>query len=109
MTDIVPYSFEAESLPQSLGQPLPGRYEGVHFTISDDMSGEWLLDKIQQWFAGRGEIILVNYDISAKRGLTFVVMEWEECEIDPLFLAILKHEEAIDDYCVYIRDMEDYQ
>src|SRR5215472_18158283 len=103
----VPYSFETEDLPKSVGQPSPGKYQCVHFTLTNDMEASWLLNKIHQWFAGRGEIILVDHGRSAK-GLAFIVMEWEEVEIDPLFLAILEHEDSVDDYGVYERDMEDY-
>jgi hypothetical protein len=34
-------------------------------------------------------------------------MEWIECEIDPLFLAILRDEETVGDYTVYGRTMEE--
>lgn len=106
---VIPYSFEDETLPQSLGRPLPGKYQCVQFTVAGEISGEMLLNKIRQWFAGRREIILVDDGSTSKRGHAFIVMEWEECTIDPLFLSILEHEDAVDDYCVYIRDMEDYQ
>lgn len=110
MANIVPYdnySFETENLPAAVGQPLPGQYQGVHFTITDELPDQWLLDKIRQWFAGRGEIILVDEGRTAK-GLAYIILEWEECAIDPLFLAILQHEDGVDDYSVYERDMEDY-
>lgn len=108
MTDIVPYSFETEDLPAAVGQPLPGQYQGVYFTLTDEMPAEWLLAKMEQWFSGRGEIILVDHGTTAK-DLAFIILEWEECAIDPLFLAILEHEDGVDDYSVYERDMEDYQ
>jgi hypothetical protein len=104
-TELIPYSFNTEMIPQSEGQDLPGQYQGVHFTLMDAASMQMILAKIELWFENRDEVILVDHG-TTKRGLGFILMEWEECEIDDLFLAILTHEELVEDFSVYTRDME---
>jgi hypothetical protein len=59
------------------------------------------------WFAGRDEIDLVDTGLSDKVGLGYLILEWDECEIDTLFLAILRDEEIVADYTTYIHDLED--
>jgi hypothetical protein len=58
------------------------------------------------WFAGREEIDFVDTGISDKVGLGYIILEWMECEIDLLFLAILRDEEIVADYTIYTRDLE---
>ncbi|SRR6266487_2679143 len=102
--EMVPYTFGNGVLPQSSGEALPaGTYQGVHFTLEGPIGP--LLEKIEAWFEDRDEVILVAHGVTV-RGLGYIIMEWEECEIDPLFLAILDHEDIIDDYSVYNRDEE---
>jgi len=66
-----------------------------------------ILSKISGWFAGRPEIDLVDTGTSDKAGLGDIILEWMEHEIDQLFLAILRDEEIVADYTVYIRDLEE--
>ncbi len=102
---MVPYTFSSEVLPLGETADLnPGEYQAVHFRMVADQQ-DWYLDKIKVWFADRDEVILVAVGVSAL-GEGFIVMEWEECEIDPLFLKILEHEDAVTDMCVYIRSEE---
>lgn len=96
-TQLVPYSFNTPVLPD--------QYQVVHFTLVDPDLLDMLLDKIRLWFSERDEVLLVDHGTTAA-GPGFVVMEWEGCTVDPLFLAILKHEEAVDDVSVYTRDEE---
>ena len=101
---LVPYSFNTAVLPSTQpGDELPGRFQGVHFTVSTDI--DFLLGKIEQWFEDRDEVILVDNGTTA-RGLGFIILEWEGYEIDRLFLAILQNEESIEDYTVYTRRVE---
>ncbi len=65
-----------------------------------------LLDRIRRWFSERDEVILVDHGTTAK-GLGFVVMEWDGYAIDPLFVAILTHEDFVDDFSIYTRDAEE--
>src|SRR2546430_1066860 len=106
---IVPfgYSFQSERLPvpQST-QPLPaGQYQGIHITCTHE-SLEFLLSTIQTWFDEWDEVILVESGISSKLCQGFIVLEWEECYIDRLFLQILQSEASVIDFSVYIRDEE---
>ncbi len=104
--DLVPYSFNTAVLPAPKQvQETPGQYQTIYFTtVSPDVL-DLILSHIERWFEDRDEVILVDHGVSGS-GLGFIVMEWEECTIDPLFISILKHDEMIDDYSIYIRDME---
>ncbi len=104
--EMAPYTFSTEVLPASDtdSELEPGHYHAVHFRMPADQR-LWYLEKIEAWFADRDEVILVASGLSAL-GEGFIVMEWEECEINPLFLKILEHEDAVTDMCVYIRSEE---
>lgn len=102
---MVPYTFLNDVIPVEDTEPLgPGQYQAVHFMVPVDQLS-WYLQKIEVWFDDRDEVILVASGQSME-GKGFIVMEWEECEIDPLFLKILDHEDAVMDVCVYIRSEE---
>ena len=105
-TGLVPYSFNTPVLPAPQQVPaLPGQYQGIHFsTVNPDVL-DLILPRLERWFEDRDEVILVDHGVTAS-GLGFIVMEWEERSIDPLFISILKHDEMIDDFSVYTRDME---
>jgi hypothetical protein len=45
-------------------------------------------------------------DGTTAQGLGFVILEWEECEIEPAFLVVLAHDSNIEDYSIYLRDMD---
>ncbi len=106
MTELIPYSFGSEVLPTETERILePGMLQGVHFTVPVAQR-EWFIKKIESWFEGRDEVILVDSGISSKAGLGYIILEWEECEINPLFLAILRDEDLVEDYSVYIRSEE---
>ena len=107
-TEVVPYSFNGiTEYPQSQASlpVIAGQAQGVYITLSpfvlDDIS-----EKITGWFAGREEIDIVDVGVSDKQGLGFLIIEWLECEIDQLFLAILRDEELVGDYTVYGRNLE---
>lgn len=67
---------------------------------------EALSATIEGWFAGRDEVVVVDYGTTDKLGLGFIVMECFEHEIDTLFLAILRDAEFIADYTAYGRNSE---
>jgi hypothetical protein len=103
MPDIVPsYSFQSPDLPAPQAVAQPGMFQGVYFSIHPDQL-EWIIGKIENWFADRDEIVLIDYGISDKQEVGIVILEWDGFEIDPLFLAILRDEEVVTDYCVYNR------
>ncbi len=104
---LIPYSFQGiPSYPRSQpAQTLPGQAQGVYFTLPLDVHAD-LLAVISGWFEGRDEVVLVDAGTTDKQGLGFLIIEWMECDIDDLFLAILRDEELVEDYTVYGRTWE---
>lgn len=92
--------------PQSAIIPVPGRMQGVYITLHPDVIEE-ITEKIAGWFDGRDEVRIVDVGTSDKQHFGFLLMEWLECQIDPLFLAILRDEESVGDYTTYARILED--
>jgi hypothetical protein len=86
-------------------QELPGQAQGVYITLHPDHVDE-ISTRMQGWFRGREEVEIVDIGTSDKQGLGFLLIEWLEYEIDPLFLAILRDEDMIGDYTVYGRHLE---
>lgn len=107
MTDIVPYGMGGiTTYPQQTKQPAtPGQNNGVYITLRPEHR-ETVLQMIMGWFTGRDEIDLVETGMSDKMGLGYIILEWLECEIDTLFLAILRDEAMIADYTSYTHDLE---
>ncbi len=104
--NIVPYSFNnVTTLPQSpqQGRVLTGQVQGVYIMLSTDY--QFILNKIIGWFSDRDEVELIDHGTSDKVGLGYIILEWAECEIDQLFLSILRDEETVADYSVYTRDL----
>ena len=106
MMDIIPYAFNAiETLPQPpQGRLLPGQAQGVFITlVSTDY--QFILNKIISWFRDRDEVELVDHGVTDKLGQAYIVLEWNEYEVDQLFTAILRDEEIVEDFTVYTRDL----
>ncbi len=103
--ELVPYTLKSDVLPESTGADLPDNmYQAVHFTFpAADL--EAFLANIKRWFDNRDEVILVASGTTSQ-GFGFIVLEWEECEIDPLFLTVLELDQTVEDYSVYDRDGE---
>lgn len=101
------YSFQSKQLPvpQSMQPLTSGQYQGVHISCTPE-SLDFLLSTIQTWFDEWDEVILVESGTTNKQSLGFIVLEWEECCIDRLFLQILQSEESVIDFSVYLRDEE---
>jgi hypothetical protein len=91
--------------PRNQVQELPGLAQGVYITLHPDHVDD-ISTRMQGWFRGREEVEIVDVGTSDKQGLGFILIEWLEYEIDPLFLAILRDEELIGDYTVYGRNLE---
>lgn len=87
MTDIMPYSFDrVTDYPQSQrAVAVPGQALGVYITLHPDVL-DTISEKIVGWFHGREEVEVVDMGVSDKQGFGFLIIEWIECEIDPLFL-----------------------
>ena len=106
-TAVIPYSFSGPAEYQYTQQPeTPGQTQGVYISLHPDHY-EMILGKIMGWFEGRPEIDLVDTGVSDKLGLGYIILEWVEHAIDQLFLAILRDEELVADYTVYLRDLEE--
>jgi hypothetical protein len=102
MANIERYSFQMPDLPAPQAVAQPGKVQGVLFTVEAEQL-DWIIDKIEGWFDDRDEITLVDYGQSDKQEVGIALLEWEGFEIDPLFLAILRDEDIVLDYCVYDR------
>jgi hypothetical protein len=103
---LISYSFSAAEYPRSQQVlTIPGQAQGIYITLHPDVL-DAISEKIAGWFRGREEIDIVDVGVSDKQGLGFVIIEWLECEIDQLFLAILRDEELVGDYTVYGRNLE---
>ena len=106
--DLVPsFSNTSLALPERLGEtqliPIgPGMFSGVHIFIEPALL-EQFVATIERWFDDSEEVIFVDSGVSRKQGLGFVTLEWEECQINPLFLKILDTTEFITDYSIYVR------
>lgn len=117
MADLVPsgYSFNGVTdYPQTQraispqGQralAVPGQIQGIYITLHPEVLDD-ISEKMARWFQGRPEVDIVDVGTSDKRGLGFIIIEWIEYEIDPLFLAILHDEETVGDYTLYGRALE---
>jgi hypothetical protein len=98
--ELVPYTGKRPSVQQQLE---PGVHQGVVIFVSQG-HGQMIMEKIDAWFEERDEIILVDSGETMKTKTGFIILEWEEVEVDPLFLKILENEEVIEDYTVYTRE-----
>jgi hypothetical protein len=82
----------------------PGLVQSIYLTLHPDALEE-IAQKIEGWFADRPEVQIVDVGTSDKVGLGFLLIEWIECAIDPLFLAILRDEASVGDYTLYGRSL----
>ena len=93
-------------IPASRIPAPPGRVQGVSITLHPDAL-EIIAEKMAGWFHDWDDVQIVDVGVSDNVGLGFVLLAWIACEIDPLFLAILRDEEAVGDYTVYGRRLEE--
>jgi hypothetical protein len=103
MQEMIPYSFSMAAYPHTQQPETPGQTQGVYLSLHPDYH-ELILGKIVGWFEGRPEIELIDTGVSDKAGVSYIMLEWVEHVIDQLFLAILRDEELVADYTVYIRE-----
>jgi len=103
--NVVPYSLESEYVPSvELPTSTPGQAQGVYIVLHPHVLDN-IVGKMEQWFEARPEVSVVDVGTSDKQGLGFIILEWMECAIDPLFLAILESEEYVGDYTTYARTL----
>lgn len=104
-TELIPYSFNTAMLPRSpQDRVLTSQTQGVYIALVS-LDYQFILNKIIGWFADRDEVSLIDHGISDKAQGGYLILEWAECEVDQLFLAILRDEETVADYAVYTRDL----
>ena len=109
-TTLMPYSFQRTDLlpPAEDVLATPGMVQGVVITLPADLCGSTLAQCFR-WFADRDEVILIDSGVSQKAEHGDLLLEWEGCEIDPLFLALLRDDDDILDYLLYERDTEEVE
>jgi hypothetical protein len=100
--NLIPY----DGRQPEASQPLqPGTVQAVFLTLRiEDEQRLGLMNKIESWFSDRPEVSLVADGTTDKQGFYCVMLEWHSYEVDPLFIAILEEEDAIDDYTVITRE-----
>jgi cobalamin biosynthesis Co2+ chelatase CbiK len=93
-------------VPEDIEELEEGFRQGVHFTFSpDDL--KFMLTTVERWFKKRDDVILVGHGTTSKQELAYIMLEWDEHFIDPVFLDILLEEERIHDVTIYTHDMEE--
>jgi hypothetical protein len=105
---MVPYSPGEMPITLPPAQLVPlahGEFAAVHISI-EVPALDMFIATIEQWFDDCEEVIFVDSGVSTKQGLGFITLEWEECQINPLFLKILGTTDFIIDYSVYVRSEE---
>lgn len=104
---LVPYSFTGVTeIPRSpQGAALPGQAQGVFITLTSTDYQQFLINKIIGWFRDRDEVDLIDHGTTDGQGLGYIILEWDEYEVDRLFCDILRDEEIVADYTVYTRDL----
>lgn len=107
MENLILYTFRGTTRyprPQSQQIATPGQIQGVLFTMPADIHEEFLT-KVQTWFADREEIEIVDYGTTDKQELGYIILEWDECQIDKRLLSILSEDDLVEDYTTYVREV----
>jgi hypothetical protein len=94
---------EYSSCDQAL-LPLPGRVQCVYIMTHPDIV-DAMADLFERWFAQRPEVSIADIGTTDKAGAGFIVLEWREAQVEPLFLAILDNDENVGDYTLYGRSL----
>jgi hypothetical protein len=84
----------------------PGQAVGLYIIIHPDVVEDAVV-KFERWFAAWPWVRVVDTGTSDKAGLGFILMEWLERDVDQLFLNILDDEDAVADYTLYGRSLEE--
>jgi len=93
-----------EQHSSSAGGGFSEQVQGVYCTVAADGFAD-LLTTVESWFADRIDVALVDSGTTDKLNLSYFMLEWIEREVDPLFLAILREDERIEDYTLYVREV----
>lgn len=65
---------------------------------------EWFITKLDAWFERRDDVGLVGQGEMQKSEQAFILLEWHEHTIDPLFISFLDHDDRIDAYSISTRE-----
>jgi hypothetical protein len=104
---LVPHSFDGIMEYPRAGQhlsALPGQAQGLYITLASP-DFQFILNKMIGWFRDRDEVELIDHGVSDKQGLGYIILEWTECAVDQLFCDILRDEDLVADYTIYMRDL----
>ena len=103
--ELVTYTFNTDVLPARHGRLMNiGTLQGVHIVMEAE-NREGLLATLLHWFNERDDVRFVDTGVSDKLGTGYIILEWDEYEVDPLLLVLLKKDEPIIlDYTVYMQD-----
>jgi len=99
------HTFDTSRYPRQKPPESPNLANGVYIRLGLDY--EPILEKIEQWFANRDEIAVVDHGTSDKENDGFILIEWTDYEIDPIFLEILENDDRVIDYTTYSRELEE--
>src|SRR5258708_28637367 len=83
----------------------PGLNQGVYISIEPERLHD-ISEMFARWFKNRDEVDIIDVGTSDKQDLGFIIIEWIECDMDQLFIDILKSEDAILDFTMYSREVE---
>ncbi len=96
---LVPYTYARPEVQTAIAGA-----QGVFVTL-DEGKLDTTVATFQRWFAGREDVLFVDYGTTDKQDFGFLIMEWTGYEIDPLFLSILDDLDFIEDYTAYGREV----
>lgn len=109
MMNLVPYGQSRAMQPTM--QSLPAGQSQMVCIVCEQENFETMLAQIRVWFDGDDwdHVVLVSHSNqedadTGKQGHAFIVLEWQESQIDAFFLRILEVEESIIDFTVFSRD-----
>jgi hypothetical protein len=91
--------------PGDNGPGLSDQVSVIYITVASQAL-EPILALFEQWFERREDVIIVDYGTSDKQEVSFLVMEFWECEPDQLFQDILDTENLVGDYTIYTREVD---
>jgi hypothetical protein len=78
----------------------PGQYQAVHIICNPERV-EVLVDYFERLLDEYDEVVLTAQGES-EEGQGYIVLQWDGCFIDRLFLRMLELDESVIDFVVYI-------
>ena len=110
---LVPYTFESERARELIEAQAeypvhtPGTIQGVYIMVPREHQ-DMIYNKLCRWFQNRpDEVRVIDTGISDKREIGYVMVEWNQRTIEPLFIDILREDETVLDYTIYQHDLQE--